>query len=293
MDEKRLLGEMPERRACCAQSRRRRRLHRLRVGCGYLVAVVLLATTALVFLRSTRVTVIWETGGGTLRTGMTVLPPAVVVQERPQTHLRPPGHVGGGGSGRTTNDGAPQLVPLEAHIMSKCPDAQDCLRDLVLPTMQRVVDKVNFTLSYIGRPTGDGGVECMHGPAECMGNILELCTIDLYPDPKIYLGFTMCLSRDYPSIPDRGLVEDCALEHAVDVGALDECATRDDGAHAMDLLRASVLHSAAVGVTKSCTVRLDDAVYCIRDGGEWVDCPTGAGVNDLVVAVERLWRRRN
>lgn len=42
------------------------------------------------------------------------------------------------------------LVPLEAHIMSKCPDAQDCLRMLVLPTMQRVIDKVNFTLSFIG-----------------------------------------------------------------------------------------------------------------------------------------------
>lgn len=41
-------------------------------------------------------------------------------------------------------------VPLEAHIMSKCPDAVDCLRMLVLPTMQRVYDKVNFTLSFIG-----------------------------------------------------------------------------------------------------------------------------------------------
>jgi hypothetical protein len=43
-----------------------------------------------------------------------------------------------------------ELVPLEAHIMSKCPDAKDCLKLLVLPTMQKVIDKVNFTLSYIG-----------------------------------------------------------------------------------------------------------------------------------------------
>lgn len=34
--------------------------------------------------------------------------------------------------------------------MSKCPDAQDCLAMLVLPVMQRVIDKVDFTLSYIG-----------------------------------------------------------------------------------------------------------------------------------------------
>ncbi|CZS88744.1 uncharacterized protein RCO7_04486 [Rhynchosporium graminicola] len=46
--------------------------------------------------------------------------------------------------------GEKKRVPLEAHIMSKCPDARDCLRDMVLPTMQQVIDKVNFTLSYIG-----------------------------------------------------------------------------------------------------------------------------------------------
>lgn len=60
------------------------------------------------------------------------------------------------------------LVPLEAHIMSKCPDARDCLRMMVLPTMQRVLDKVNFTLSYIGTPTENDGVQCKHGPEECM-----------------------------------------------------------------------------------------------------------------------------
>lgn len=41
-------------------------------------------------------------------------------------------------------------VPLEAHIMSKCPDARDCLHDMILPAMQNVSDKVDFKLSYIG-----------------------------------------------------------------------------------------------------------------------------------------------
>lgn len=42
-------------------------------------------------------------------------------------------------------------VALEAHIMSKCPDARDCLQNLVVPTMAQVSEKVNFTLSYIGQ----------------------------------------------------------------------------------------------------------------------------------------------
>lgn len=68
------------------------------------------------------------------------------------------------GSGADANAA---LVPLEAHIMSKCPDARDCLQKLVLPAMVRVVDKVNFTLSFIGTPTENDGVDCMHGPEEC------------------------------------------------------------------------------------------------------------------------------
>ena len=137
-------------------------------------------------------------------------------------------------------------VPLEAHIMSKCPDAKDCLNDLILPAMMRVYAKVDFTTSYIGTPTENDGVDCKHGPAECMGNILELCAARLYPDPKIYLGFTMCLTRDYQEIPQRELVEACALEHAIDFAKLNECAAEDDGALGIQLLRESVQRSAAV-----------------------------------------------
>lgn len=43
-----------------------------------------------------------------------------------------------------------RLVPLEAHIMSKCPDAKDCLRDLVVPAMEKIVDMVDFNVSFIG-----------------------------------------------------------------------------------------------------------------------------------------------
>jgi hypothetical protein len=183
------------------------------------------------------------------------------------------------------------LVPLEAHIISKCPDTRDAMKQLILPAMQRISDKVDFKLSYIGKTTANDGIECMHGPSECMGNIIELCARELYPDPKASLGFIMCLTRDYQHIPERALIEDCALEHAIDFDALNECATRDDGAHGLELLRHSVERSKELGVTTSCTIRLNDEVYCIRDGGEWHNCPHGAGVNDLVIAIQKLYHR--
>ena len=44
-----------------------------------------------------------------------------------------------------------KTVPLDVHIMSKCPDAKDCLQKLILPAMERISDKVDFQLSFIGR----------------------------------------------------------------------------------------------------------------------------------------------
>lgn len=40
-------------------------------------------------------------------------------------------------------------IPLEVHIMSKCPDAQECLQNLILPAMEKISDKVDFRLSFI------------------------------------------------------------------------------------------------------------------------------------------------
>lgn len=43
----------------------------------------------------------------------------------------------------------PTRVPLEAHIISKCPDTRDCLHDMILPAMVNISHKVDFKLSYI------------------------------------------------------------------------------------------------------------------------------------------------
>jgi hypothetical protein len=155
--------------------------------------------------------------------------------------------------------------------------------------MEQTVDQVEFTLSYIGKTTDDDdGVECMHGAGECLGNIIELCAAREYPDPKLYLGFTMCLSNDYPDIPARTLLKDCALEHGLDFDRLNRCASEDDGAQGMELLRKSVERSADLNVTKSCTIRLNDEVRCIRDGGKWTDCDAGSSVDSLVKDIQDL-----
>ncbi|KAG9194710.1 hypothetical protein G6011_04745 [Alternaria panax] len=187
------------------------------------------------------------------------------------------------------HDEADTKVPVDVHIMSKCPDARDCLQKLVLPAMANVSDKVDFRLSMIGSLTADDGVECKHGQTECLGDIVMLCAASEYPDPKLYLGFTNCLTSDYPEIPARSLIEDCALEHGLDFGVLNECMSKENGAYGMGLLRDSVQHSSDVGVTTSCTVRLDNKVRCVTDGGKFKDCEGGEKPEDLIRDIQTLY----
>jgi len=181
-------------------------------------------------------------------------------------------------------------VPLEVHIMSKCPDARDCLSKLIVPTMAKAANKVDFKLSFIGNATtADDGVQCMHGQTECLGNILMLCAASEYPDPKLYLGFANCLTSDYQEIPSKALIQDCALEHGLSFDTLNDCMSKDNGGYGMGLLRESFLHSQKVNVSTSCTVRLNEKVRCVYDGGEWKNCDGGSKPEDLIHDIKQLY----
>lgn len=119
--------------------------------------------------------------------------------------------------------------------------------------MERAASKVDFTLSFIGTPTQLDGVQCKHGPAECIGNTFELCAAHLYPDPKLYLGFVMCLENDYEKIPDQELIENCAQGHGLDFRKIVSCVS-DESRLGMGMLRASVTRSMDANVSISCTV---------------------------------------
>lgn len=131
-------------------------------------------------------------------------------------------------------------------------------------------------------------IHCKHGPGECLGDMIALCAGDLYPkDSVISLGFSNCLVSSYPKIPSRELVESCALEHGVSFDDLNGCISEEG--KGLDLLEQSVERSQAAGVTKSCTVRVDNTIWCIRDGGQWKDCPNGSDVKSLVKEMEKLY----
>ena len=70
----------------------------------------------------------------------------------------------------------------------------------------------------------------------------------------------------------------------------------DDEVSGLRLLRESFMRSHSLGIKRSCTVRVDEQVWCVRDGGIWKDCGENeerSEVSALVEEIKRLWKKRN
>lgn len=144
---------------------------------------------------------------------------------------------------------------------------------------------------------------CKHGPTECIGDVLILCAANLpFPSepsgrtPTVrYLGFANCLLSSYERIPEREFIEHCALEHGLDFDSLNRCASSedDDKNGGLALLRESARRNDALAVEKSCTVRVNERVWCVRDDGVWKECEGNASKAVLVEEINRLWREKN
>lgn len=130
----------------------------------------------------------------------------------------------------------------------------------------------------------DENIHCKHGATECLGNMLILCADNLHPNnPVISLGFSNCLISSYSRIPQRDLVESCSLEHGIAFDELNACVSEEG--KGISLLSASIERSQEAGIKTSCTIRVRNKTWCVRDDGEWKDCDHGHSVDDLVSEV--------
>lgn len=140
------------------------------------------------------------------------------------------------------------------------------------------------------------------------GNIHQLCVqhilrpsragkdFDLSPSQaqrKVW-DFVQCQNYDgVPSIGKVGLARQCLSTirgPRWEEDGVRECA---EGSLGRKLLRRSVEESKRRQITKSATIQLDGKTICIRDGGEWQDCPGGHETNDFLREIETVWRKKN
>ena len=73
-------------------------------------------------------------------------------------------------------------VNITLYVASKCPDAPRC-ENFLRPVLQTVGQLVNLQLAFIGTPNASApdGVDCLHGPSECIGNAVQLCVQRHFP----------------------------------------------------------------------------------------------------------------
>lgn len=198
-------------------------------------------------------------------------------------------------------------VTVTLGVMSRCPDAHFCeaVFDDVLPRIPNGHARLNFT--YIGTPDSSAryGVRCMHGDAECRGNIHQLCaaqaidsaSLDIASANRALLDFVLVSNSDKESIGiDSAAKRAWAhIQHQHSClptwSDVEHCVT--DPSQGQALLLQSVANTAQRKVRSSCTVLIDDMTpSCVRDGGVWRKCPAGVGTEprDFANQIEYAWQ---
>ncbi|CAO1626260.1 unnamed protein product [Jaminaea pallidilutea] len=204
---------------------------------------------------------------------------------------------------------AKQRVELTLGVMSRCPDAvfAEAAFDRVIP---RVLDELSLRFTYIGDEDEeeDTGVRCKHGPQECWGNIHQLCVqhalrpsragrdFNLSPSAAQRKVWDFIQCQDYDGIRNIGseaLAQQCLRTIKGPEWEKDGIVDCVRGPLGKQLLRDSVRDSRRRGIEKSATIQLEgEGTICVRDGGEWKDCPGGHETADFVRQIEDAWRRK-
>jgi len=143
-------------------------------------------------------------------------------------------------------------VPVILGVMSQCPEALYCeaVFDRVL---EQVGDIVDLQLSFIGRidatePTHHG-VTCRHGPAECTGNVHELCVASLYPARAHWWPFVLCSNaHGRVEVGKEDVSSRCARAGGLSWRTIRECVTAEGEMGGDALLKASVVQSEMLGI---------------------------------------------
>jgi len=190
-------------------------------------------------------------------------------------------------------------VPVTLGVMSQCPDAMLC-ESVFDRVLKEVMDIVDMQLTYLGQLNSsvpDFGVECMHGPDECAGDVQQLC-VAKYTSPRQWWSFIQCQDyqgREQVGKPDVALR--CAKTAGIDWadGGAGTCAGVDGngrGAEGVSLLQESVQATKALGISKSCTILINGRQVCIHDR-EWKECQAGHTPSDFIRQIYNEYERLN
>ncbi|KAF8059432.1 hypothetical protein HT031_005237 [Scenedesmus sp. PABB004] len=173
-------------------------------------------------------------------------------------------------------------VDVGLWVMSKCPDAVFC-ENALAPVLRELKAVTTVTLHFIGQKQKNGTYTCKHGPAECAGDLQQLC---VQAHSKAYVDwpfrFALCSTRHgVEAVGEFANVAACLKAAGIPLAAATKMLACMYGPGHDELLQAELAATAAAGVGTSCTIQVDGNTICVRDGGEWKDCPAGTKTDDF------------
>jgi hypothetical protein len=169
-------------------------------------------------------------------------------------------------------------VDVDVFVMSKCPDAVYCESHMA-PLLDELKYNINLRMHYIGSKQEDGSWKCKHGDEECAGDLQQLCVQQYSKDYNRYnwlMNFILCNNKEgLDQTGSFATATKCLKETGVPFveGTQMVACMYSPGRQA--ILESDFATTAALGVQTSCTVQVDGNTLCVRDGGEWKDCPVG------------------
>lgn len=151
----------------------------------------------------------------------------------------------------------------------------------MLETLPSLID---LRTQYIAKPGREGDVSCMHGAKECEGNKQQLCLrAALAPaDSPRFLAALICHGAAGGDVTDAKRLQRCMADAGIGADAQAKALQCVSGTQGAALAAESAKDVEANGVKKSCTVFIDGAKKCIRDGGRWYDCEGGSEAHSFI-----------
>lgn len=96
-----------------------------------------------------------------------------------------------------------KLTPVDftLYYETLCPDCQMFYKKQLFPTYKKIGAIMNITLVPYGNAhekksdSGKWEFQCQHGEWECVGNIIDACTINIVRNFSIYFPFINCMEE--------------------------------------------------------------------------------------------------
>jgi len=122
---------------------------------------------------------------------------------------------------------------LGLYIESLCPDCREFITDQFMPTWNKVSSIMNVTMVPYGNAKekfadGHWQYTCQHGVEECLGNVIETCTLNLYPQASA-IQFIGCIEASEVRPVDQAALKCASLQPELNFTRIMQCAQAQEG----------------------------------------------------------------